>query len=141
METVQLQCGSCNKIMAISTQHLGGQVRCPHCQAVVQTPPRPQPAAVAVDIPPLPPVEPREVESIFAPPEPTDDLFDGGPQRPLVEMPAEVPRPIALTPAPLPSDAMTVDAPSPLFSGSAETTAVAPPEAPPEGDEELQTFQ
>src|SRR5438105_99469 len=96
METVQLQCGSCNKLMAISTQHLGGQVRCPHCKAVVQAPPRPtQPAPAQpqpVEEPPAefaatPLGEPRDVESIFSPAEPTDDLFDAGPQRPLVEMP------------------------------------------------------
>ena len=39
METVQLQCGSCMNMMAISAEHLGQQVQCPHCQAIVQTPP------------------------------------------------------------------------------------------------------
>jgi hypothetical protein len=110
METVQLQCGSCNKLMAISTQHLGGQVRCPHCQAVVQAPPaptapQPQPQAALTEYMP-PPVEAREMESIFAPAEPSEDLFDAGPQRPLVELPAE-PQPMAA-----PTNVM-LDAPAP----------------------------
>src|ERR1700681_986253 len=87
METVQLQCGNCSKVMAISTEHLGGQVRCPHCLSVVQTPPRPEPAPAAAEA--APPIEIGEVESIFAPEPPRDDLFDEGPQRPLVEMPSE----------------------------------------------------
>src|ERR1700682_6198206 len=86
METVQLQCGNCGKVMAISTAHLGGQVRCPHCLTVVQAPPQPAAAPAPPEVLP-PPVEPGEVESIFAPEEPSDDLFGGSPQRPLVEMP------------------------------------------------------
>src|SRR5579864_1517155 len=92
METVQLQCGNCGKVMAISTEHLGGQVRCPHCLAVVQTP-APQKPAGEMQSPPMlpPPIETAEVESIFSPAAPTDDIFDAGPQRPLVEMPMEQP--------------------------------------------------
>lgn len=86
METVQLQCGNCGNVMAISTAHLGGQVRCPHCLTVVQTPPQSAAAPAPAEVLP-PPVEVGEVESIFAPEEPSDDLFGGGPQRPLVEMP------------------------------------------------------
>jgi hypothetical protein len=130
METVQLQCGSCNKLMAISTQHLGGQVRCPHCQAVVQAPPRPQPAAAPAPAPPLdimPPaqVETGEVESIFSPAEPSEDLFDAGPQRPLVEMPPE-PRPDAPPPMLLDYESPTVEAPRPQQH---ELTDAAPPPA------------
>ena len=33
MQTVQFQCGHCNKLMAVGVEHLGQQVRCPHCQA------------------------------------------------------------------------------------------------------------
>jgi phage FluMu protein Com len=96
MQTVQLQCGSCSKLMAISVAHLGGQVQCPHCRAVVQapapTPPtRPQPAPAA----PAPHVTERE--SIFSAPEPSDDLFGAGPSRPLVEMPPEPEREITAT--------------------------------------------
>jgi phage FluMu protein Com len=128
METVQLQCGSCNKLMAISTQHLGVQVRCPHCKAVVQAPPRP-PAPSAESPPPEiaapPPVEPRDVESIFTPAEPSDDLFDAGPQRPLVEMPVVELQPIAPPPAPSlvpppPGDGITADTPPPILQDNVE---------------------
>lgn len=37
MDTIQLQCGNCKNVMAISFEHLGQQVQCPHCQAVLQT--------------------------------------------------------------------------------------------------------
>ena len=50
MDTVQLQCGHCKKVMAISAAHLGQQVQCPHCRSVVQTP-APQPAAEMVAMP------------------------------------------------------------------------------------------
>src|SRR5262245_62170287 len=90
MATVQIQCGSCNKLMAIRTAHLGGQVRCPPCQAVGRAAPL-TPAAAGAPTEIIPPrIEVREADSIFAPPEPTDDLFDAGPQRPLVEMPREI---------------------------------------------------
>jgi phage FluMu protein Com len=89
METVQLQCGSCKKLMAISVAHLGGQVQCPHCRAVVQTPaPTPAPA------PPAPALGNQatmalERESIFAGPESSEDVFGGGATQMLVEYPAE----------------------------------------------------
>src|SRR4051794_39093336 len=106
MQTVQLQCGNCQKIMGISLEHLGSQVHCPHCRAVVQTPPRssvvPPPAPPIPDPPPLPdagtemfapppPVDVSERESIFgASEEVGEDLF-GGPEQPKVEMPPEPP--------------------------------------------------
>ncbi len=141
METVQLQCGSCNKLMAISTAHLGGQVRCPHCQAVVQAPPRPQVANAPAPLEILPPrVEAGEVESIFSPAEPSEDLFDRGPQRPLVEMP-EV-RTSAPAPAAVDNN-VTVEAPRPVFHETTELLSGPPPaEAPAtEGDPDLATFK
>jgi len=39
MATVNFQCGHCGKLMAVEAGHLGHQVRCPHCQGVVLTPP------------------------------------------------------------------------------------------------------
>jgi hypothetical protein len=44
MDIIQLQCGHCQQVMAISVAHLGQQVHCPHCQGVVQTPPPSAPA-------------------------------------------------------------------------------------------------
>jgi hypothetical protein len=46
METVQLQCGHCQQVIAIGVEHLGGQVRCPHCQGVLQTPARETPSPI-----------------------------------------------------------------------------------------------
>lgn len=48
-DTVQLQCGQCKNVLAISVAHLGQQVQCPHCKAVLQTP--------APSAPPAPPPE------------------------------------------------------------------------------------
>ena len=99
METVQLQCGSCMNMMAISAEHLGQQVQCPHCQAVVQTPPAsafglaPPGPDPTVSAPPSyasepPPISvPEQPESIFAEAEPSDDLFDEAPRTPKVHMP------------------------------------------------------
>src|SRR5947209_11512192 len=38
MKTVNVQCGHCGKLMAVSTEHLGARVSCPHCQGVVEAP-------------------------------------------------------------------------------------------------------
>ncbi len=96
METVQLQCGSCRKLMAISVAHLGGQVQCPHCRAVVQAPPRPAVAPPPESPPPVnPPPHMVERESIFAGPEDSEDLFADGRTEALVEMPPEPPPPPA----------------------------------------------
>src|SRR5262249_45950255 len=44
METVNFTCGHCGKLLAVSKQHLGQQVRCPHCQqGGVAPPPQPGP--------------------------------------------------------------------------------------------------
>ncbi|MFO0865472.1 MAG: hypothetical protein U0744_12615 [Gemmataceae bacterium] len=99
METIQLQCGNCKSMMAISTEHLGAQVQCPHCQAVLQTPPPPSSPAPAPAPPPTEsPREPAvptfrrpERESIFSEPEPVDDLFGGGEPAPRVQMPTPPP--------------------------------------------------
>ena len=97
METIQLQCGNCQKVMAISVDHLGGQVQCPHCQSVVQTPPRsafPHLAGSGAEMQFESVVQ--EQESIFTGPAPVDDLF-GDPAMPSVEMPAE-PKPSGESP-------------------------------------------
>src|SRR5262249_13946317 len=68
METVQIQCGSCSRVMAVSVEHLGSQGHWPHCQAVGQAPP----AKLARN-------RENDTESIFAGPELADDIFGGGP--------------------------------------------------------------
>ncbi len=85
METVQLQCGNCQQLMAIGVEHLGGQVQCPHCQSVVQTPPRSP--DLTPPAPALPNMELQQRESIFASAEASDMVMGSAPS-PKVEMPA-----------------------------------------------------
>jgi hypothetical protein len=96
MQTVNFHCGHCGNLMAVGTENLGQQVRCPHCQQIVLAPavtpsePAPPPSPPPPDssddtmfaVPP-----PQEPESIFTPAEEhTDDLFGEAPA-PKVEMP------------------------------------------------------
>ena len=94
MQTVNFQCGSCNNLMAVGAEYLGRQVRCPHCQAVVVAPAAaPAPAPADSSTPETVSFQPPrlgEQDDIFAPPEPTDDLF-GRPDAPRVEMPVLAP--------------------------------------------------
>lgn len=144
METVQLQCGNCQKLMAISVEHLGSQVHCPHCRAVVQTPPpaAPPPTPAQPAPPPTPTFETRTGDDIFSPPEETgDDLF-GGPPQPQVEMPPEVPPGV---PAPMFPEAFVPTPPVP--PGAPEPVAADPGAAietvpvPAEDQEDLTQFQ
>ena len=64
MQTVNFKCGHCGNLMAVGTDFLGQQVRCPHCQQVVLAPP---PAAA----PAPPPFVPVPVPPPPVPPEPT----------------------------------------------------------------------
>src|SRR5436190_24251032 len=95
METVNFQCGHCSQVLAVSKDHLGQQVRCPHCQQVVvaplPSPPAPPlPFPDTLDVQYHPPVE--EYESIFSAPTESEDLFGDHPSG-RVEMPPEVPPP------------------------------------------------
>jgi hypothetical protein len=136
VDTIQLQCGSCGQMMAISTAHLGSQVRCPHCQAVVQTPaPAPQldmtPSAGAAGAAGAP-ADLGERDSIFGQPEPTDDLFGGG-EAPAVraEPPAAAPPPPP-APRPAPAPAPSPGPPEPALSPFAPTVTLEPAPLPPE---------
>jgi hypothetical protein len=76
METVNFPCSHCGELMAVTTDHLGAQVHCPHCRQVVQAPSAPESRRAS------------ETESILtSADEVSDDLF-GGPLRPRVELPA-----------------------------------------------------
>lgn len=126
METVQLQCGHCMQLMAIAVEHLGGQVQCPHCQGVVQTPPRtppgesgPQPVAS-----PMPNMELHQHESILAGAEMSDALT-GETAEPKVELPSRraangAPAPIAQDggPGPEPDADLPKFKPRPVFDKS-----------------------
>src|SRR5208282_1308015 len=98
MQTVNFLCGHCGKLMAVGSDYLGQQVRCPHCQQVVlapSVPPAPiPPAPVFMD--PNITFNRGEHDSIFGPTEQTDDLFDAAPSRRL----AMPPPPTFLPPEP-----------------------------------------
>src|SRR5438552_1814086 len=127
METVNFQCGHCRQVLAVSKEHLGQEVRCPHCQEVVVAPPPPALAPEfpdTFDVPYRPPTV--EYESIFSAPTESEDLFGGQPEG-LVEMPPEVVPP---PPAPLPQ---TAAPPMPdLELQTVSPTASVPPSGPEE---------
>jgi hypothetical protein len=142
MQTVQFQCGSCGKMMAVGVEHLGAQVHCPHCMAIVQAPsgaqapPAPTSGTATPSEEPIPEIHVRspEVEegSIFGV-NTEDDLFTA--RGPEVEMPAA---PVAApTPAPphfetgppelLPAVSNPTPAPDPdVAAGEAATEAFSP---------------
>ena len=144
METVNFQCGHCRQLLAVSKQHLGQQVRCPHCQQVVVAPsqepaaPPPAPAAAPASAPaPDPfgsafsftPPRPEEHDSIFSAPAESDDLFGPAPSG-RVEMPpdfrpAPAPPPPWQNPAPPPPQQPIPDlqlASSPPLPGPNDST-------------------
>jgi hypothetical protein len=136
MQTVNFQCGSCHNLMAVSSEFLGRQVRCPHCQQVVlaPVPTSPAPNQMTPGLPPLSesPFEiasgnspANEHESIFGE-VPSDDLF-GGERAPVVEMPPEPPPPPPPAPPPteVPPPTPPSDAPYELFNQSGEPTLPA----------------
>jgi hypothetical protein len=118
METVQLQCGYCQKMMAINIAHLGSQVQCPHCRGVVQTPPPKPTTAPAPAPPPVTTAQTTEADSIFANPETSDDVIS-----------SNVPRRLERPPA-------TIEEPPPIkkFEPAASPTVDAPGRQEPEND-------
>jgi len=82
METTNIQCGACGQLIAVSNQHLGQQVQCPLCGAVIEAP-----AAEPHFVPRLPPMS-NDEDSIFAPPEEEEDIFGRREEGPRVEMPS-----------------------------------------------------
>jgi hypothetical protein len=139
--------------MTVESEFLGQPVRCPQCQQIVVAPPaapsEPVPAdgraeqVNSTDTFPKPFAPGGDFEDIFAPEEPTDDLF-GRPEPPRIEIPpaplapalandhpvsptepAAEPLPASLAPPPFPDAASP-----PLFIG--ESTIVQPA-AEPEG--------
>ena len=127
MQTVNFQCGHCGNLMAVGTDNLGQQVRCPHCQQVVVAPP-PEPAPAPAPAPgpgaaetTFQPTFPQEHEDIFAPPPPTDDLFDA-PRLPKLEVPPPEP-----APAPPPANGSLTE---PVLTGPEATQPPAPAPGP-----------
>src|SRR5579884_2782360 len=124
MQPIEFQCGHCGKLMAVSSQHLGQQVRCPHCQQVVIAPPpavptvpSSEPGEEKTEISGVPPPQggfaetvlhktADAAEDIFAPPNGGSDLF-GLAEPPRIEIPLETQLPTlpsdgAVPPQPLP---------------------------------------
>src|SRR5260370_4430232 len=96
--------------MAISTEHLGTQVHCPHCMEIVQAPP---PASAGPEPKEIKGADSREGESIFAAPS-DEDIFGGSPKA-QVEMPDPPPLPAPMHLPPLQEEAFP---PSPFRPGS-----------------------
>lgn len=145
MQTVTFQCGHCGKLMGVTENYLGQQVRCPHCQQVVVAPPpasapttpplagSPAPPEPAFTLPP----PPGEHESIFSEPEEgSEDLF-GAPPPPRIELPPEpawvpppAPLPINELPPPDPPPPLPEVPPPPLLPPVEQTATYLPPQEP-----------
>jgi hypothetical protein len=135
MQTVNFQCGHCGNLMAVGTDHLGQQVRCPHCQQVVVAPPPAAPAPGPAETT-FPPTFPQDHEDIFAPPAPTEDLFDS-PGPPKLELPPSVPAPPPL-PEPTLTQTEAAQPPTLNYAPAVETTLpFMPGAAPPPGETTL----
>jgi hypothetical protein len=112
METSNFQCGHCGKLMAVGSEFLGQQVRCPHCQQVVVAPP-PVVAAPSGPPPVSSPAQTEDHEDIFSEAL-SEDLFGEGPRH-VVEMPPEPPPQV---PASAPEFAEDLAGPSGLAPAS-----------------------
>jgi hypothetical protein len=133
MQTVNFQCGHCRNLMAVGTDYLGQQVRCPHCGQVVVAPPPPSPATpfAALSAPSAPeappateqfrPVTENDHEDIFSPPV-EDSLFgeSDGPRLEIPRSPSPAPAPLP----PLPAPEMNGDQPVVM----PELTPISPPD-------------
>lgn len=110
MQTVNFQCGHCGKLMAVSTDFLGQQVRCPHCSQVVVAPATNGAAAPPPAPSPAPAPDPfgnlTEHEDIFSTKSGTDDALFDQPDLPKIDFPRD--------PEPLPP---TVNLPAPFAPG------------------------
>ena len=73
MQKVTFNCGQCGGQMAVGAEHLGTQVTCPLCQAVITAP--------------VSPPGPDDRESIFSSAESSDDLFGAPKPAPVIEPP------------------------------------------------------
>jgi hypothetical protein len=129
MQTVNFNCPHCGNLMAVGTNLLGRNVRCPHCKQVVRAPAAPGEApSVQLPAPMAPPLTPgpppfkvsttvEHHESIFGERH-DEDVFGSVPLKPTLP-PAPAPAPASVAPPP---------PPAPL-----QETAFAPP--PPEAVE------
>jgi hypothetical protein len=130
METVNFQCGHCHKLMAVSREFLGQQVRCPHCQQVVLAP-GPAPAPAPAELPTIEVPRHDEIESIFTPPEAAgEDLF-GSSAAPRIEFPTEPAFPrLALEEPTMPTETAGEPVPLPAPEANQPTITYTEPEPP-----------
>lgn len=117
METVQLQCGHCSQLMAVSVEHLGTQVHCPHCEQIVQVPDAIHfesetavagPPSGEEDLPKLR-ISTRDDESILSESPASDDVFGNRTTAPRLELPPPAPRE-SRRPAPRHEEELPVEA-------------------------------
>jgi hypothetical protein len=101
MQTVNVVCKNCGRVIAVEEQLFGQQVPCPTCQQPVETPARTlaEPSAPVDELSPTlasPTPESEEHESIFHIPEHAADALFGAADIPKIE----IPPPIVEPPAP-----------------------------------------
>src|SRR5919204_1287479 len=109
MQTVNFNCPHCGNLMAVGTNLLGRNVRCPHCKQVLRAPA----AAGGVPAPPVPTPAPPAPVPTFNVPRPTEhpesifgerhdeDVFGSEPPKPTlpaVPTPAAPARPLGSSP-------------------------------------------
>ncbi len=138
MQTVQFPCGHCGNVMAVESEFLGQPVRCPRCQQIVVAPADAPSDSAPADglvartnsaetiVKPL--VPSGDGEDIFAPEEPTDDLF-GRPEPPRIEIPPPKPALAENNPTLPPEPAGVSPAPSP-FADAAPPPPASGEDAP-----------
>ena len=75
MQTIQMLCGGCGNPIVVALEHLGAQVQCPHCQAIVQTPASAHASPPGPDLAPPPPVPPLPPPAPTRAPSFADDAY------------------------------------------------------------------
>ena len=127
MQTVNFNCPHCGNLMAVGTNLLGRNVRCPHCKQVVRAPAAQGEAAPAPPPPPAPPdTAPTQVPQ-FKLPEQTEhhesifgerheeDVFGTEPLKPAVPPPPPPPAPYLQETVGITTEAPPRPAPQPEY--------------------------
>lgn len=151
MQTVNFNCPHCGNLMAVGTNLLGRNVRCPHCKQVVRAPAAPgEPLVQTPAPPPTPPPPPTAPAPMFDIPKPIEhhesifgerhdeDVFGSEPPKPMLpapapSRPAPVENPTAPT-LPVVEQPLTPNSPtaatldfSPMADGALEDRRSPPP--------------
>ncbi len=128
MQTVNFNCPHCGNLMAVGTNLLGRNVRCPHCKQVVRAPAAPSEAAPPPPAPPQPPAQPDTIPTPvpqFKLPEQTEhhesifgerheeDVFGSEPLKPAVPPPVAPPPPPPSAPPPYLQETVGITAEAP----------------------------